>query len=43
MFIWKGEVTDCLKAVLLLQEVAKTASEAGKSITSNQTMFCFFL
>lgn len=32
----EGGITDCLKAVLLLQEVAKTAHEAGKRITSNR-------
>lgn len=43
-----GGITDCLKAVLLLQEVAKTAHEAGKRITSNRpwmlsdnVLFCF--
>lgn len=35
-FLGGGGITDCLKAVLLLQEVAKTAHEAGKRITSNR-------
>lgn len=35
-FFKGGGITDCLKAVLLLQEVAKTAHEAGKRITSNR-------